>query len=110
MSFVNPTALRLGQSGVLAGRQFRIVGRVVMGMDDNGETYYWNEFNIVDNAGEHATLVFEDTDRGGEWKLFTMFEPQYTMTAEDAATRRIGDELNLEGTQVRVSLVDESQV
>jgi len=110
MSFVNPTALRLGQSGVLAGRQFRIVGRVVMGMDDNGETYYWNEFNIVDDAGEHATLVFEDTDRGGEWKLFTMFEPEYAMTAEEAAARRVGDEMNLDGTQVRVTLVDESRV
>ncbi len=110
MSFTNPTALRIGMTGDLSGRQFRVVGRVVMGMDDNGDTYYWNEFNIVDDAGEHATLVFEDAGRGGEWKLFTMFEPEYPMTAEDAATRRVGDELNLEGTQVRVTLVDESRV
>jgi hypothetical protein len=110
MSFVNPTALPLGRTGVLAGRQFRVVGRVVMGMDDNGETYYWNEFNIEDDAGEHATLVFENTECGGEWKLFTMFEPEYAMTAEEAAARRVGDEMNLEGTQVRVTLVDESRV
>jgi len=110
MSFGNPTALRIGMAGDLSGRQYRVVGRVVMGMDDNGETYYWNEFNVVDDAGENATLVFEDTERGGEWKLFTMFEPEFPMTAEDAATRRGGDELNLEGTQVRVTLVDESQV
>ena len=97
-------------TGDLSGRQYRVVGRVVMGMDDNGDTCYWNEFNVVDDAGEHATLVFEDTARGGEWKLFTMFEPEYPMTAEDAATRRVGDELNLEGTQVRVTLVDESRV
>lgn len=110
MSFGNPTALHIGMTGDLSGKQYRVVGRVVMGMDDNGETYYWNEFDIVDEAGEPATLVFEDTDRGGEWKLFTMFEPEYPMTAEDAATRRIGDELDLEGTQVRVTLVDESRV
>ena len=83
MSFTNPTALRIGMTGDLSGRQFRVVGRVVMGLDDNGETCYWNEFNIVDDAGEHATLVFEDAGRGGEWKLFTMFEPEYPMTAED---------------------------
>jgi hypothetical protein len=110
MSFGNPTALRIGMTGDLSGKKYRVVGRVVMGMDDDGDTCYWNEFNIVDDAGEHATLVFEDTGRGGEWKLFTMFEPEYPMTAEDAATRRVGDGLNLEGTQVRVTLVDESRV
>src|ERR1043166_9466200 len=109
MSFVNPTALRIGMTGDLSGRHYRVVGRVVMGMDDDGACY-WNEFNIVDDAGKPATLVFEETARGGEWKLFTMFEPEYPMTAEDAATRRAGDELNLEGTQVRVTLVDESRV
>jgi hypothetical protein len=110
MRFGNPTALHIGMSGDLSGQKYRVVGRVVMGMDDNGETYYWNEFNIVNDAGEHATLIFEDTERGGEWKLFTMFEPEYPMTAEDAATRRVGDELNLEGSQVSVTLVDESRV
>src|ERR1041385_3980119 len=109
MSFVNPTALPIGMTGDLSGRHYRVVGRVVMGMDDDGACY-WNEFNIVDDAGKPATLVFEETARGGEWKLFTMFEPEYPMTAEDAATRRAGDELNLEGTQVRVTLVDESRV
>jgi len=110
MSFANPTSLRIGMTGDLSGRRYRVVGRVVMGMDEGGETYYWNEFNVVDGGGERATLVFEETERGGEWKLFTIFEPEYAMTAEDAATRKVGDELNLEGTQVRVTLVDESKV
>jgi len=110
MSFENPTSLRIGMTGTVAGKQYRVVGRVVMGMDDGGETYYWNEFNLQADGGESATLVFEETERGGEWRLFTLFEPEYPMTAADAATKRAGDRLNLDGTEVRVTLVDESRV
>jgi hypothetical protein len=39
-----------------------------------------------------------------------MFEPEYPMTAADAATKRVGDPLNLDGTDVRVTLVDESRI
>jgi hypothetical protein len=110
MSFANPTALRIGMTATLAGRQYRVAGRVVMGMDDAGETYYWNEFNLVNDDGTSATLVYEETEHGGQWRLFVLFEPEYTMTAADAATRQVGDQLNLDGTNMRVTLVDESCV
>jgi len=110
MSFANPTPLRVGMSGKLGGRRYRVAGRVVMGMDDGGETYYWNEFNLMNDGGESATLVYEETERGGEWRLFTLFEPEFPMTAEDAGTKRVGDQLNLEGQDVRVTLVDETRV
>lgn len=110
MSFENPTALKLGMTGNLSGKRYRVAGRVVMGMDEAGETYYWNEFNLEGDGADCATLVHEETERGGEWRLFTMFEPEFPMTAEDAATKRVGDPLNLDGTPVRVTLVDESRV
>jgi len=110
MSFANPTPIRLGMSGTLAGKRYRVAGRMVMGMDDEGETYYWNEFNLVGEEDDSATLVYEETERGGEWRLFTMFEPDHPMTAADAATRHVGDQLDLEGRDVRVTLVDESRV
>ena len=110
MIFANSTPLRVGMSGTFDGARYRVAGRVVMGMDDGGETYYWNEFNLVSDGRESATLVFEETERGGTWRLFTLFEPEYPMTAADAATRRVGDQLNLDGHDVRVTLVDESRV
>ena len=110
MSFANQTPLRIGMKATFNGTRYRLAGRVVMGMDDGGETYYWNEFNLVNDGGESATLVFEETERGGTWRLFTLFEPEYPMTAADAATRRVGDQLNLDGHDVRVTLVDESRV
>lgn len=110
MSFANPTSLRFGMNGTLAGRRYRVAGRVVMGMEDSGETYYWNEFNLVTDEGESAALVYEETERGAEWRMFKLFEPEYPITAADAATKNVGDPLNLDGTDVQVTLVDESRV
>ena len=110
MSFANPTPLHIGVSGTLGGRRFRVAGRVVMGMEEGGETYYWNEFNLVADDGGSVTLVYEETESGAEWKLFTLFEPENPMTTAEAATKRVGDIVNLDGTPRRVTLVDESRV
>ena len=108
--FNNPTALRLGMSGTLAGKRYNVTGRAVMGMDADGERYYWNEFNLANDAGDSATLVFEETESGGEWKLFIAVEPEVTMTAAEALTKSIGDRLTIDYTSVTVSLVDESRI
>ena len=110
MSFENPTRLRIGMHANFGGKDYRLVGRVVMGVTDDGETYYWNEFNLEGKDGTSADLVYEETERGGEWRLFTLFDPEYPMTAADAATKRVGDRLNLTGTDVRVTLLDTSRV
>jgi hypothetical protein len=110
MSFANPTPINVGMTGTFNSCRFRVASRVVMGMDDGGKTFYWNEFNLVAEDGQSVTLVFEVGESGGEWRSFTLFEPEFPMTATDAATRRLGDRLNLEGTDVRITLVDESRV
>ena len=111
MKFDNPTSLRIGMSGTIAGLRYRVVGRVVMGMEEAGQIYYWNEFNLVNDRGEFATLVFEETEDGAEWKMFTLFEPQNPLTAGEAARKRVGDTVNFfQGAPLRVTLVDESRV
>ena len=110
MSFENPTPLRVGMKGALHGWTVRVVGRVVVGMEVDGETYYWNEFNLVDDRGVNGTLVFEDTEEGPEWKLFTVFEPRHTLTAREAATKTAGDTVNFDGTPIEITLVDQSRV
>jgi len=54
--------------------------------------------------------VFEETESGGEWKLFREFTPSQPMTAREAASKRVGDTVNLDGTPTRVTLVDQSRV
>lgn len=110
MSFDNPTPLRIGAAGTLNGWRIRVTGRLVMGMEDGGETYYWNEFVLDDDAGNFATLVFEEAEDGAEWKLFRAFTPSQPLTAREAATKRVGDQVTLDGTPARITLVDQSRV
>lgn len=110
MSYDNPTPLRIGAEGALHGWRVRVAGRIVMGMDDGGETYYWNEFNLIDEGGHGGTLVYEETDDGPEWKLFTTFEPRQPMTAREAAAQRVGSVVNLDANPTKVTLVDQSRV
>lgn len=110
MSFTNPTPVKIGMTGTFDGTPYRVVGRVVMGEVEGGQTYYWSEFQLERDDGAAAILVYERTERGGEWRFFAMFEPQYPITAEDAANKRVGDRLNLDGTDVRVTLIEQSRV
>jgi hypothetical protein len=96
--------------GHFSGKDYRLIGRVVMGVTEADKTSYWNEFNLKTRSGEQATLVYEETEHGGEWRLFTTFEPEYPLTAADAASKQVGDRLNLTGEDVRVTLRDTSCV
>lgn len=110
MKFDNPSALQIGHEGVLAQRRYSVVGRVVLGMEENGETYYWNEYHLRDATGRSATLVHEETEDGIAWRLFTLFEPANPLSAADADQVRVGQTLQLDGVELRIELVDESRV
>jgi hypothetical protein len=110
MNTENPTPLRVGATGALDGWRARVAGRVVLGMNDKGETYSWNEFNLVDGFGRSATLVFEETEDGTEWKLFKFFEPLRAMTAAEAGTKAVGDTVELDGKPARITVVDQTRV
>src|ERR1039457_1444949 len=97
-------------TGKLSDKQYRVVGRVVLGEEEEGGTYYWNEFNLESDAGEIDTLVYQETERGGEWGLLQMFQPGRPMPAVGAATKRAGDPLGLDGTHMFVRLVSKSRV
>ena len=106
MSYENPTRVRIGMHGSFAGKYFQVVGRMVMGVEISGETYYWNEFNLQATTGEAATLVYEE----GAWRLFTEFEPDHPLASTEAVLKQVGDKLNLTCVNVRVTLVQTSRV
>src|ERR1700677_21805 len=110
MNFPNPTQIKIGMEATFADKQYRVAGRAVLGVVEGGQVYYWNEYNLETDGGNPATLVFEDNDEGPQWKMFTMFEPQFPISAEDAASKRTGDIINLEGGNCRVTRVDHSRV
>lgn len=85
MNTNNPTALRLGMSGTLFDRTYKICGRVVLSTDVDGERYFWHEFFLKAPGGEEATLVFEETESGPTWRYFEYFEPQNPLSVVDAS-------------------------
>ncbi len=48
---------------------------------ERGVIYDWNEFNMVADGGEFATLVYEETQDGRHWRWFELFEPQTAVAA-----------------------------
>jgi hypothetical protein len=110
MSFANPTKIRIGMAATLFGRAYRVIGRSVLGVQEAGGTWYWNEFNLETSGGYYATLVFEETGRGGKWRFFEMFDPKVPMTPKEAKDKCVGDAVNLDGTPVIVTRVDRSCV
>ena len=110
MNLQNPTELHLGMKATFLEREYQLLGRVVMGVHDAGEWYFWNEFNLVTDDGTTATLVYEEDEQGLHWRIFTQFDPEFPMTVADAAAVRVGRTLNLNGMDVKVTLVEKSTV
>ncbi len=110
MNFSNPTQIKIGMTATISAKRYRVVGRAVLGETEGWRTYYWNEYNLAGDDGQFATLVFEETEDGPEWRFFTMFEPQFPITAEDAATKQTGQMINLDGENCYVSQKSRSRV
>jgi hypothetical protein len=110
MSFPNSTPIQIGMTCRFSGQPYRVAGRLVLGMEEEGKTYYWTEFNLQTGQNQGATLVYEETDDGDVWRLFTLFEPKMPQPAAWAAQQRVGQAVDVDGVPYRVTLVDESQV
>ena len=110
MSTNNPTSLRIGMSGQLLDRTYKICGRVTLSTDVDGERYYWQEFFLKASNGEEATLVFEETERGPTWKLFQYFEPQAPFSIVDLSRVNVGDTVGVDDFKGTVDLIGKSTV
>jgi len=110
MSHANPTPIRVGMTGTFAGKAYTIIARVVMGMDEEGETYYWNEFYLSDGSDRIAMLVCEEVYGAQQWRLFTEFTPQQPLNAREAGLKKVGDRVSLDGVSAEVTVVDETRV
>lgn len=110
MSTINPTRVSVGMTGTFAGKPYTVIARVVMSMDDGGETYYWNEFYLSDGSDRMAMLVCEEVHGAQQWRLFTEFAPPQPLTAREAGMKKVGERVNLDGVTAAITVVDESRV
>jgi hypothetical protein len=111
MSIANPTRLQVGQVATIDGQRMAVRGRVVLSMiADDGERYYWNEFNLVGDGGRVVTLVFEETETGPTWKWFELFEPLRPLGVAEVKQVRVGQSVDLGEGRLHVTLVDQTRV
>ena len=110
MTYSNPTDVRLDMAGTLEGTRYTVRGRVVLTTEVEGETYVWNEYNLQDDSGRYATLVYEETEDGSPWKLFKLFDPPHPLDRTHAASMRVGSKVSVDGRNAEVSLVGQSRV
>ena len=110
MSNANPTPIRIGTTGSFGGKSYTIIARVVMGMEDAGETYFWNEFYLSDGSDRIAMLVCEEVYGAQQWRLFTEFTPATPLTAREAGLKQVGETVSLDGVSAEVTVVDQTRV
>src|SRR5688572_9589732 len=100
--FANATPLRLGMETAVGGKRFRIVARLVMGVVEEGQTYYWDEFLLEADDGD---FFFVELDEG-QWKRLKPFEPSRKYTMAEAAQFRVGQKLQLGQASPIISKLD----
>jgi hypothetical protein len=103
LRFNNPTGLGVGQEGVIFGQRASVVGRSVL---KSGDGYRWDEYHLKLADNTETTLVYES----GIWKRFDLFDPDITLSADDAADYGVGDEVTLRGKSADVTYVGQSRV
>ena len=99
----NPTALKVGQEGLIFGHHAAVTGRSVLKSLDG---YKWNEYHLKLAGGKDTTLVYES----GVWKRFALFDPDTAMSASDAAAAEIGDQVTFQGRTANVNYVGQSRL
>jgi hypothetical protein len=106
MSFRNTTPLRVGMRATFDGRSCELVGRLVMGMVEEGETYFWDEFLLVSPDGHDLFVEYDE----GQWRRMEVFLPRNPMTPQQAAQVRLGSHVNLDGHTATVTQVSRMSV
>lgn len=106
----NPTPLQPGMNGEIDGRMVEVLCHVLMGIEEGGETWHWSEYLLRCEDGGAATLVYELTDNGPEWKIFHRFEPANPLGIPAASRLSVGSRVQVDGIDATVDLVGQSRV
>jgi hypothetical protein len=103
MNLANPTPLRLGAKGTLGETDYEVIGRLVKGMTEGDEIYYWHKFLLLSLDGRQAFLEFEEEEGLVEWKLMVPFVPDRAWAPVELETLRVGSKMELDQSAIKVT-------
>jgi hypothetical protein len=95
--------LKAGLSGTLDGRRCEVRAHAVVEIGQVGLRYDRHEYQLVDENGNQALLVYGWKPGGKDWLLFTPLKPLEPLTPPQAAAVRWGQTVNLDGIVAPVS-------
>jgi hypothetical protein len=104
--FQNATPLRVGMKATFDGKDYRLRARLVLGMEEDGETYYWDEFEMVAANGDRFFLEYDE----GQWRRLDPFEPEQPLSTERARRLRVSSRINLDGHEATVTQMSAATV
>lgn len=96
--YPNQTPIRVGRRAMLHGREYEVIGRMVFSMQEAGESYTWDEWQLL--AADGHVLYLEHDE--GHWKLMEPFVPQDPIGPATAAAAPIGGQVPFDGETARV--------
>jgi hypothetical protein len=104
---VLPTAplppLATGETGVLEGRHFRIVGHALVEIAEPGLRFTRHEYKLDDDDNQEFLLIAGAGTNAATWTLGAPFEPPSPLTPPQAAALPVGQIVNLDGESPRVA-------
>jgi hypothetical protein len=96
--------LIVGASGRWNDKNYRITAHAVVEIAEVGLIYERHEYELADDYGMKALLVCGDKPGTGDWIFFEPLAPLLPLpTAKQAATKKVGDALELDGFVGKVS-------
>ena len=93
--------IRLGMTALIKDKRYAVVARVVLSMREEGEDYYWREFELQAPDGDWCLLELDE----GRWRLTRELRPQLPPARAELERCRPGSILLIDGARCRVTLV-----
>src|SRR5262249_36894228 len=97
--------LKLGASGSLNGHTWQVRAHALTEIDQVGHVSQQHEYNVIDDSGNEALLVYGLIPEQRDWYLFLPVQSSAALTATAAAAKKTGETVNLDGADARISRI-----
>ncbi|HUC86180.1 MAG TPA: hypothetical protein VL970_13370, partial [Candidatus Acidoferrales bacterium] len=92
-----PRPLELGATGTLFNKKYQVSGHAVVDIAEVGVNWERHEYELTDDSGATALLVCGDKPDGADWIFFEPLIPMISLTAKEAAAKKVGDVVEIDG-------------